>query len=373
MHPRLGVPVAAAALTLLLAAPAFAAVSPSPAPSSRTTGPVVAAVQSGARLYIGGKFTAVDGSPAVRLAALDAATGVRDTTFRADVNGEVHALATDGTTVFVGGKFTTVAGVARANLAAVSPSGQVLATFRPNPSSTVEALAYVDGTLYVGGSFASISGVKRRYLAAVDPVTGALRTGFDPRPNALVHALAASGAQVYAGGRFTSMGGVARSYVALLDASGAVQPYDAQLGSDAQVWDIAPMGTAVYLATGGHIPNGNSVYRTAIGTGERQWQVKVDGDVEAVAAEGEEVYGGGHFTVACLPASDATTGCLPDFSARKGVTIDAATGAPRPFATFNSTFGIRALTTAGGNLYALGEFTQVNGLSRAGIARFPVQ
>ncbi len=66
------------------------------------------------------------------------------------------------------------------------------------------------------------------------------------------------------------------------------------------------------------------------------------------------------------------TRCLVDFSARKTLTVDGGAGAARPFASFNSAFGVWDLTTAGGNLYALGEFTTVNGTSRPGIARFPM-
>src|SRR6476620_10375774 len=98
-----------AALALLAATPAFAAVGTTPAPSSTATGPVLNSVQAGSRLYIGGSFTRVDNTAMAGLAALDAATGVRDPGFKADVQGKVYALATDGTTIYIGGSFTSVA------------------------------------------------------------------------------------------------------------------------------------------------------------------------------------------------------------------------------------------------------------------------
>lgn len=374
MRRRIGAPmVVGAALTILMAAPALAAVRTSPAPSSTAVGPVLNSVQAGSRLYIGGSFTKVDGSAHAGLAAIDASTGVRDPGFRADVTGVVYALATDGTNIYVAGSFTAVAGVPRTNLAALTPAGQVLSSFHPNVSSTVESLDYANGTLYIGGAFTTVNGVKRKHLAALDPSDGTVRTAFKPQPNGLVHVVKASGTQIYVGGKFTTIGGVGRSYVALLDAAGAVQPYDARLGFDSQVFDITTTDSGVYLGTGGHLPAGNSVYATAPGTGTQRWQVKTDGNVQSVGTQGGDVYAGGHFNTKCLPRSDAATGCVADFTARKTLIIDANTGVARPFATCNSAFGVWDLTTAGGNLYALGEFTKVNGINQAGIARFPIQ
>ena len=360
-------------LALLAAPPALAAVSASPAPSSSAVGPVLNSVQMGDRLYLAGRFTKVGNSARQGLAALDAATGVVDPGFHADVVGTVNAVATDGTLIYLAGSFTSVGGVPRKNLAAVTPSGEVVSTFKPKPSSTVTSLDYANGTLYIGGAFRSVDGVKRKYLAGLDPVDGSVVASFKPNPNGQVHAVKASGSQVYVGGKFTTIGGKGRSYVALLDASGLVQPYDADLAFDSQVFDIATTESSVYLATGGHLPAGNSVYDTDAATGAQRWQVKTDGNVQTVETQGEDVYAGGHFNNVCLPPSDGATRCLVDFQARKTVAVDAATGAARPFATFNSAFGVWDLTSAGGNLYALGEFTKVNGTNRAGIARFPHQ
>ncbi|MEO7269414.1 MAG: PQQ-binding-like beta-propeller repeat protein [Knoellia sp.] len=372
MRTRISAPlVVGAVLAVLTAAPALAAVATSPAPSSTVVGPVLHSVQAGDRLYIGGSFTRVDGSPHAGLAAISATTGVRDPGFRVDVNGTVHALATDGTNIYIGGTFTTVGGVARTNLAAVTPSGQVLSGFNPRPSSTVESLAFAqDGTLYVGGAFKAIAGVNRPFLAALDAATGTLRTAFDPRPNALVHVVTASGGQVYVGGKFTTIDGVGRSYVALLDAAGAVQPYNPRLAFDSQVFDVVSTDAGVYLATGGHLPAGNSVYATAPETGDQRWQQSFDGDVEAVEVVGADVYAGGHFNYVCFAATRTT--CQIDFSSRKAAVMDAVTGQARRFATFDSAHGIRDLTTAGGNLFVGGEFTQVNGSNQAGVARFPI-
>lgn len=362
-----------AALTLVVATPALAAVSRTPAPSSTAVGPVLNSVEAGGRLYIAGSFTKVDNTSHQGLAALDAATGVRESGFRVDVVGTVNALATDGTVIYLAGDFTSVGGVPRKNLAAVLPSGQVLDTFRPNVSSAVESLDHANGTLYIGGGFRTVNGVKRKYLAGLNPVDGSLVSSFKPNPNRLVHVVKASGSQIYVGGKFTTIGGAGRDYVALLDASGTAQPYDARLAYDSQVFDIATSGASVYLATGGHLPAGNSVYATAAGTGAQRWQVATDGNVQTVEAVNDDVYAGGHFNNVCRPPVAGTTGCKVDFTSRKTVVVDDGSGTARPFATFNSAFGVWDLTTAGGNLYALGEFTTVNGANQAGIGRFPVQ
>lgn len=355
-----------------LSAPALAA-DAGTTPLSTTArvgnGTVSTSVVVGSRLFVGGTFTTVDGATHERIAALDAGTGALDPSFTAAVNGSVTSLATDGSNVFVGGTFTSVNGVARTNVAELGPDGSLL-PLHVVPSAAVETLDYADGVLYLGGKFTSIGAVSRRYLAGVNPATGQV-TALNPRPNGVVRKLlAAPDGSLYVGGAFTSIGApaTARNYVADLDpASGAVKAYDARLPYEADssdratVLDIALSGGSVYLGTAGHLPSGNSLYKTTAGVSAAPvWQVQTDGDVQAVETVpgSSKIYAGGHFDNLCLPATHSTT-CPSSAlkTAKKSFTTDDATGTAQPWVTFNSALGVWDLKAAGNNLYALGSFT----------------
>ena len=80
-----------------------AVLRPTPRSSSHADdGTVYTSVQVGSRLFVGGSFTSVDGTGLGALAAI-CATGRLDTSFRADVDGDVRSLASDGRTLFIGG------------------------------------------------------------------------------------------------------------------------------------------------------------------------------------------------------------------------------------------------------------------------------
>jgi len=87
---------------------------------------------------------------------------------------------------------------------------------------------------------------------------------------------------------------------------------------------------------------------------------------------GTGCYAGGHFNNACLPPRTGWPGAWStSLPARPAPwTAGRVQRGHSPPSTPPS--GVWDLTTAGGNLYALGEFTTVNGTSRPGIARFPM-
>jgi PQQ-like domain len=337
--------------------------NPADTPSS-ADGRVENSVQIGSDLYIGGLFTTVGGAPHTHLAALDAATGAVDPDFTVDVNGEVTSLATDGSTLFIAGSFTSVEGVARTNVAAINPATGAVLPFTADASAIVYSIDVAGGVVYLGGKFTTINGTTRKYLAAVNASTSVV-TSFNPKPLAAVYVVkAATDGFIYAGGNFQTIGGATRNYVAQLTSTGAVTSWDAKLPFDSQVFDLTVDNGSVYLATGGHSPGGNSVYGVAAGDGTRQWQVQVDGNVQSVEFAGGMVYAGGHFNY--------LNPCAVSVCARKkALSIDPSTGNVSSWnPKFNSSLGVWDLTAAGGNLYALGDFTTVNGIPFVRIARF---
>jgi hypothetical protein len=369
MYVRSVIAVATGAAMVLVAAPPAqaATIDKTPEPSAHADdGTVQNSVQMGGRLFIGGSFTRVDGAARSRLAVLNATSGQLES-LKIDVDGEVTSLATDGSgTVFIGGKFNYVNGVRRNNLAAVNAStGAVVAGFNPAPAGIVRSLDYASGTVVFGGGFTKVGSTARNYLAAANAGTGALVSGF-PSANGVVYAVKAGGGSIYVGGEFSQVGGTSRSRVAELSTSGAVLDYRTALGSP--VYDIAVDSTGVYLATGGGLPSGNSLYKTT-STGSTVWQVGTNGNLQTVEVVGDTVYAGGHFDYIC----GTTTGGCGNTTLAKKAFVASATGSsasPRAWAKFNTALGVWDLTAAGGNLYALGVFTKVNGKALPRIARF---
>lgn len=358
----------AGVLVVSQASIASAAVSVDPGSSSGADGRVQNAVQIGGDLYVGGLFTSVDGQTETRLAALNASTGVLDPGFNVAVNGEVTSLAASGTTLYLAGNFTMVGSVARTNLASIDTiTGEVLG-FNVNPSAVVQSVDVQDGVVYFGGNFSMVNGASQRYLAAVDATTGALIPSFNPKLSARVYVVKATSSGIYVGGRFQTIAGVARNYVALLTSAGTAQTWDAGLGFDSQVLDLIVDSGHVYLGTGGHLPAGNSAYSIDATTGERQWQVQTDGNIQAVEAADGTVYVGGHFNYLKPCSADV---CVASQVRQKALAVEAMSGAILPWSPkINSSLGVWDLTAANGNLYALGDFTVINRATHLRIARF---
>lgn len=179
-----------------------------------TEGPGVRTLAASGRwVYVGGRFTRVDGVRRVGLARIDRSTGRVDATWRPPAfdtapcsacDGDVMGLATSPTTLYVLGGFSAADGSpAPGGLAAVSQAtGKPMPGFRPRPPGrdaagdpgSYTATAVVGRRLFVGGD-------TRRGFSALDAVSGAALSAWHPTSRrASVSVLAASGAQLLAGG-----------------------------------------------------------------------------------------------------------------------------------------------------------------------------
>jgi hypothetical protein len=292
-----------------------------------TDGRVFSIIRSGDYVYVGGRFTRVKSEvtggqsfAATNLARFHADTGVGDPTWTPDVTGEdpavttVYALAASNGKIWVGGKFGAVNGVPRRNLAAVSPdTGAVDATLDPvvgKEPNMVRAMIASSQKVYIGGSFGAVDGKGRGNLAAIDPVTGNVDLAWKPRADRLVWSLAFScdNAQVFAGGKFLNAAGSdgvfsARTVIARFDAtSGALHrwavPASTFEGVDEGFVASDMAVTCDRITTGflGH-PNWVRSFRLDNGeTGSMAWGYRTGGDVQAVTMLGpNKVILGGHF------------------------------------------------------------------------------
>jgi trimeric autotransporter adhesin len=319
----------------------------------------------GGDLYAGGDFTGVGGVTRNRLAKIDAAGAVRP--WNPDANKAVSALASSpgGDTVYVGGDFTTVSGSARAHLAAVDVgTGAVNPQWNPAADSAVRTISASGRGVYVGGNFGTINSQSRARLALLNDSTGAPVPGWNASANALVRTLklSADGSRLYAGGAFTEVSGQVRKNLVALDA---------ETGSFVGSWlptvrrpvfDLAVSGTRVYTAEGG--PAGGIVGAYGTDAGTQAWNVKGDGDVQAIALLDEKVYVGGHFVLLGdqarhqIAALDASTGAIDPLWAP---TIDGDPKGGR---------GVWALEASGTQLHVGGDFSRVSQEPQQGVARF---
>ena len=336
-------------------------------PVANGTVGALAASHEGGRVYAGGALTSVGGVSRARLAALNASTGELDTGWAPRANKPVYALALspDGARIYVGGDFTAISGSARAHLAAVDAgSGAVNSLWNPVADSAVRTISASDRGVYVGGNFSTINSLYRMRLALLNDSTGAPEPGWSASANALVRTLKPSvdGSRLYAGGAFAEVSGQVRKNLVALDA---------ETGSFVGSWlptvrrpvfDLAVSGTRVYTAEGGAAGGLVGAYGTDAGT--QAWSVKGDGDVQAIALLGEKVYAGGHFVL------------LGDQARRQIAALDANTGAIDPLwaPTIDGDpkggRGVWALEASGTQLHVGGDFSRVSQEPQQGFARF---
>ncbi len=142
----------------------------------------------GQTLYVGGRFTHVDGYHRPNLAAFDISDPAQpkllpSSDFYFRVNGSVGALDSVGDALYLGGSFTKVDGEPRSRVAAVDPDG--LLAFAPGLSepstgyaTSVNAITATPQRIYVGGMFGKVNGVAQVGLAVLDPATGQSVPGF---------------------------------------------------------------------------------------------------------------------------------------------------------------------------------------------------
>jgi hypothetical protein len=308
---------------------------------------VDAITQVGNTVVVGGNFQNVapagtwpTTSPQPYIVAFDATTGAINTAFAPVLDNQVLSLlpGPDGQSVYVGGKFSKVNGVAAPKLALLNLSnGTAVPGFKP-PSNynPVTDLATANGHLLLGGLFTTMGGQARAGLASLNPTTGALDsyltlslsghhnsdnpalTGAAAAPTGVTHfAVSPDGSRLAVIGNFTAVSGVARDQIALINlgdtpalANWSTSAYStpcAYKAFDSFVRDVAFSNDGSFFAvaaTGGQsnvptCPYGDAVTRFEAGaTGSSinpTWAALNGQDtLDSVAISGNAVYVGGH-------------------------------------------------------------------------------
>lgn len=118
---------------------------------------VVEAGDTPGTVFLGGKFSSVNGAAYKRLVKLDLNTGQIVTSFKSNPTGEVKTIARNGDRLFIGGTFAKVRGQVRDNLAEVSATSGV-----PNPSFTIGVTGSRSSGYRADGYYTNMRGAKVR-------------------------------------------------------------------------------------------------------------------------------------------------------------------------------------------------------------------
>ena len=387
-----GPSVQAATRSAASAPPGFGSALSSVQQSSwQTNASVNAVAVAGKLVFAGGLFTRVRPPGKARgvgdaarkyFAVFDRTTGA-PTRFAPKVNGPVWSVATspDGKRVVIGGDFTVVDGAARSRVAMFDVgTGKLVAGWDPAVNYRVAALKVTGSTVYLGGSFGSVDKMTRHRIAAVSLSTGALLP-WDPDADDDVHAieLSADGTRVFVGGGFVEIGGRSSHSLAMLSAATGAA-YDMPAAEaipeltpdcDSRVKDIEVQGNKVFAANAGSgIGCYDGVLAADAKTGKLIWQSHCLGATEAIKAIGNWLYKGSH-------AHDCSAdGGFPDKTGMHHLLVySAITGKlgpwfPNATAGGETLVGPLSFASGGNDLWAGGDFVEVNGTPQEGLTRF---
>jgi len=208
-------------------------------------GPVYCIEANGTDLYLGGKFTAVDGTPRGRIARFKQVTSGTETIYGLDnvfmpgADDTVRDIAVTGTLVLYAGDFTRVGTQVYnfGNMADQVPAVRIAATgttvtagqkpvpVNLNPNASVNKLIFSGDDVYIGGSFSQI-GNKPIHALARARITLAdyqVDPGFDLNigadVNHYVYTMAKRQNSIFIGGQFTTVQSQPRMNAARLDLS----------------------------------------------------------------------------------------------------------------------------------------------------------
>ncbi len=358
----------ALALVMGVQGTAHATVSPTPTKTAGLGGEAVfdLAVLDSGRVILGGRFTSIGAFSRTNVGAI-LPTGKPDQAFAPTTNGTVYAVAAseDGSRVFIGGTFTEVNGVARQNLAALDAvTGALITDWQADTTGDVpivRTLAVSGNRLYVGGKFKGIDGTAKQQLAAIDVTTGNPVT-WSTWVNGGVNEVRVSddGTIVWIGGEFTRIRGTDRLYLGAINATTGVPTAFSPTGKGGRVItiELGPDESWVYASS-----DYNTVfaYQHALSNNPK-WFMKMDGNVQAMAATATDLYLGGHFSQFV-----SENIARPSLGSANPYTGSATTWDPKASGLKG---GGWALVVEGSYLHAGGQFTRFDGVQQRLYARF---
>jgi uncharacterized delta-60 repeat protein len=350
-------------------------------------------------LLVGGRFHRAGDVYRQNLMRLSA-SGQPDTQWHADVNGlslpylqppgapggfvfqtRVDALALDGNgRIYVGGAFTQVGAQPRANVARLQADGQVDASWNPGTDGLVSAIAPSAGNVFLGGNFHHVAGQARGSLAKLGDGPGAIldplwQANLDASAWVVDLALDSAGALFVGGNGFQSVNGeICCLNLLKLAATGS--------GARDPIWNVRPTGSQrivtdllldtqdrLYIAgrfdginQGGNLHAATALARvSSTGTGT------VDAAWTPITAASISV---GVSSVALGPADQLYATAFGPGSASVGAWSTLGNGAAIPGWQLDADAPAGPLAVSGHTLFVGGEFSEIGGRPRRGLAAF---
>jgi len=382
------------------------------APMAQTDQAVYALTVGHGVLYAGGAFTHLhfrgDTYAREHLAAVRTSTGT-PTSFRPNVDGNVLAVALspDRKVLYIGGRFTHVNGKYRKNVAGIYTNTGKLTGWAPKVmGGAVHALVVRSKDVYIGGSITSVNGVARQEVAEVTRSGAKSKvTAFHPSVDAWVRAMAItpSGRWLLLGGGFTHINGHAYNALGAVNlqtgatdtsfASTLIPRYSNPATHYSEVTSFTTDGTTMYAGaegTGGGVFDGTLAFHPD--TGKLVWRNTCLGATQAVKYLRGVLYKASH-AHDCSTSANGFPQLQPHWQAHHLLAQNPATGAllnwgqsthsvaaptPNTNGGLNNQLGPYAFAIDGPQLFVGGEFTKVvtmkNGhityTSQTGLARF---
>lgn len=329
-----------------------------PAP---TGGQVLALAVAGDTVYVGGTFTLMGIRGPGFAAAVDAITGAASSNWDpapstgTAVPARVDAIKVMGNTVYLGGRFSVLDGEDREGLGAVDAENGAVTAWNPDLQLSrgggVTALAVAETRIYAAGTFGAFIGAQGfDGFVALDPVTGSV-LNWDLEFAGPIHDLAISFRTVYAAGGVVSNGSVPRANLAALDAVTGM-PTEWNPGAGGEVYALLAGTDRLYVGgnfsdLGGLAAQNIAAVDFNTGEGRTDWITHADGPVFALASAGDRVYVGGDFSeIQDLPRQRLAA--IKDGSVLPGWD-------PSPGATVRTILATESL------VYVGGDFTDVGG------------
>lgn len=270
------------------------------------------------------------------------------------INGRIAALAAEGEPVAIAGGFSMVGEPAAPSAAAIDlASGDVVPWSLPAPGS-------------FGASDAAGTVIAQRAESFPHATTITYRgddgTAWTTTTNGAVASFALDAEHVYLAGSFTRVGAVPRHYVACLTRAGAVT--DLRLDLDKPALGIARVGDRILVGGSfsrvGQERTGPLVALDAKSGAPIPLSVTLSGSVRVLAVGPEHVFVAGSFETKRGPL--AKNALLFERAAFTPKAVPIVLGAKYG----NGVLGRAAITE--GTIVFSGEFTQVNGVARDGLA-----
>ncbi|MBK9074872.1 MAG: hypothetical protein IPL77_07790 [Flavobacteriales bacterium] len=324
-------------------------------------GKVFTMAVKGDTLYVGGVFTVVNSTSRSNLAALRISTGANVIWSTAYADDTVRCMALNSGRLYVGGDFTQMNSLARSRVASFTVSTHALNAWAPIVNGDVHSVLATPTSVYLSGEFTLLNLINtRNRLAALHPTTNTLQA-WNPNANGPVRTMALSGTSLFIGGDFTTVAGTARNHIALINSAGTLNSWTKDLDGAVRCLSIA--NNTVYAGGEFALADGLGRQRLAAfgvpGSGvpsTTDWTAATDSTVLAIAAQGGQLFIGGHFLQG------------GGLSRRNVAALDFDTGLPLPWAP-QVNGRVHTLVRAGtGAVFAGGQFSYVGSAPRLSIA-----